>query len=157
MPATSPDAPPAVTASLAFVNSMASLMDYLFSGILVRFPTLKLSYAESQIGWLPYVLERCDDVWEDNAAWAKTKHVPEPPSHYYYRNVFASFFKDRTGIENLATTGVDNICYETDYPHGDTTWPNTRPYVAKLLAGLDDVKVEKILRGNAMRMLGMVR
>ena len=155
MPATSADAPPAVTASLAFGNSMASLMDFLFSGVLVRFPGIKLSYAESQIGWLPYVLERCDDVWEDNQAWAHTKHIPEPPSTYYYRNVFASFFKDSTGIENLARVGVDNIAYETDYPHGDTTWPNTKQYVGKLLAGLDDVTVEKILRGNALRMLGM--
>lgn len=155
MPATSPDAPPAVTASLGFANSMASLIDFIFSGVLVRYPKLKLSYAESQIGWLPYVLERINDVWEDNQAWAQTKHIPEPPSTYYYRNVFVSFFKDTTGIEALDKTGVDNIAYETDYPHGDTTWPNTKQYVSKLLAGLDDVSVHKILRGNALKMLGL--
>jgi len=154
MPATSADAPPAVTASLAFGNSMASLMDFLFSGVLVRFPKIKLSYAESQIGWLPYVLERVDDVWEDNQAWASTKHIPNPPSTYYYSNVFVSFFKDRTGIDAIGRTGVDNIAYETDYPHGDTTWPNTKAVVSRLLDGLDPVSVEKIVRGNALRMLG---
>jgi predicted TIM-barrel fold metal-dependent hydrolase len=155
MPATSPDAPPAVTASLGFVNSMASLMDFLFSGLLVRFPRLKLSYAESQIGWLPYVLERVDDVWEDNQAWAKTKHIPEPPSTYYYSNVFVSFFKDNSGIKALDVTGVDNVSYETDYPHGDTTWPNSQKVVGGLLRGLDQVSIEKILRGNALHMLGL--
>jgi len=155
MPATSPDAPPAVSATLAFGNSMSSLVDFLYSGVLVRFPKLRLSYAESQIGWLPYVLERIDDVWKDNEAWAQTSHIPEPPSTYYYTNCFASFFKDETGIFNLGTTGIDNITYETDYPHGDTTWPESKRYVIDALGELDDESVYKIIRGNALRMLDL--
>ncbi len=54
MPAASPDAPPAVQASLSFNNAMASMMDFLFSGVLVRFPRLKLAYSEGQMGWIPY-------------------------------------------------------------------------------------------------------
>ncbi|NEE60431.1 amidohydrolase family protein, partial [Streptomyces sp. SID8455] len=54
MPAASPDAPPAVQASLSFNNAMASMMDFLFSGVLVRFPALKLAYSEGQMGWIPY-------------------------------------------------------------------------------------------------------
>ena len=53
MPATSADAPAAVAATLSFNNAMASLTDFLFSGVLVRFPTLKLAYSEGQIGWIP--------------------------------------------------------------------------------------------------------
>ena len=68
VPATSPDAPVAVAASLSFNNSMASLCDFLFSGVLVRFPNLTLAYSEGQIGWLPYVLERVDDVWKEHRA-----------------------------------------------------------------------------------------
>ena len=75
---------------------MMSVVDFLWSGLLVRFPGLKLSYAESQIGWLPYVLERIDDVWEDNQGWAQTKHIPESPSAYFHRNRWMSFFKDQT-------------------------------------------------------------
>jgi predicted TIM-barrel fold metal-dependent hydrolase len=62
MPAASPDAPPDVEVALSCNNSMASLMDFLFSGVLVRFPELKLAYSESQIGWIPYALERADNV-----------------------------------------------------------------------------------------------
>jgi predicted TIM-barrel fold metal-dependent hydrolase len=83
MPATSPDAPVAVAASLSFNNAMASLMDFLFSGLLVRYPKLKLAYSEGQIGWLPYILERADDVWREHRAWAEVKDiVPNPPSTY---------------------------------------------------------------------------
>ena len=60
----SEDAPDAVQAVNMFANSALSLIDFLFSGVLVRFPDLKLLYAEAQIGWIPYVLERVDDVWD---------------------------------------------------------------------------------------------
>ncbi|MGH9301362.1 MAG: amidohydrolase family protein, partial [Acidimicrobiales bacterium] len=70
MPATSADAPPAVQATLSFGNAMSSLSDFLFSGVLVRYPELKLAYSEGQIGWIPYILERADDVWLEHRAWA---------------------------------------------------------------------------------------
>ena len=62
---TSPDAPQVVSTVMIFANSAASMVDYLQSGILARYPTLKLLYAECQIGWIPFILERADDAWHD--------------------------------------------------------------------------------------------
>ncbi len=154
MPATSGDAPVAVAATLSFGNAMASLTDFLFSGVLVRFPDLKLAYSEGQIGWIPYILERADDVWLEHRAWGGVRDiVPEPPSTYYYRQVFGCFFRDRHGIESLQSVGVDNITFETDYPHTDSTWPHTKKVAQELMAGLPDDVVRKLVRGNAIRML----
>ncbi len=154
MPATSADAPVAVAATLSFGNAMSSLTDFLFSGVLVRFPTLKLAYSEGQIGWIPYILERADDVWLEHRAWGGVRDiVPEPPSTYYYRQVFGCFFRDRHGIESLRTVGVDNTTFETDYPHTDSTWPHTKKVAQELMAGLPDDVVHKLVRGNAIRML----
>jgi predicted TIM-barrel fold metal-dependent hydrolase len=155
MPATSADAPPSVTATLAFGGAMMSVVDFLYSGVLIRFPGLKLSYAESQMGWLPYILERIDDVWEDNQGWAQTKHIPEPPSTYFHRNMWVSFFKDQTGINNRDVIGVDRITFETDYPHSDSTWPDTQQVAAKLLDGLTDDEIHKICRGNAIELFAL--
>ena len=154
MPATSADAPVAVAATLSFGNAMSSLTDFLFSGVLVRFPDLKLAYSEGQIGWIPYILERADDVWLEHRAWGGVRDiVPEPPSTYYYRQVFGCFFRDRHGIESLETIGVDNTTFETDYPHTDSTWPHTKKVAQELMAGLPDDVVHKLVRGNAIRML----
>ncbi len=154
MPATSADAPVAVAATLSFGNAMSSLTDFLFSGVLVRFPDLKLAYSEGQIGWIPYILERADDVWLEHRAWGGVRDiVPEPPSTYYYRQVFGCFFRDRHGIESLQTVGVDNTTFETDYPHTDSTWPHTKKVAQELMAGLPDDVVHKLVRGNAIRML----
>jgi predicted TIM-barrel fold metal-dependent hydrolase len=156
MPATSADAPVAVAASLSFGNAMASLSDFLFSGVLVRFPELTLAYSEGQIGWLPYILERVDDVWKEHRAWGGVKDtIPEPPSTYYFRQVFGCFFRDVHGLESLHRIGVDNVTFETDYPHTDSTWPHTLAVAQSMMGGLPAEVVYKIVRGNAIRMLGL--
>src|SRR3954452_16008009 len=156
MPATSADAPVAVAASLSFGNAMASLSDFLFSGVLVKFPELKLAYSEGQIGWLPYILERVDDVWKEHRAWGGVKDlIPEPPSSYYFRQVYGCFFRDAHGLESLHRIGVDNVTFETDYPHTDSTWPDTLAVAQSMMADLPQDVVDKICRGNAIRMLGL--
>ena len=156
MPATSPDAPVAVAATLSFNNSMASLSDFLFSGVLVRFPELRLAYSEGQIGWLPYLLERADDVWSEHRAWGGVAEtIPEPPSSYYYRQVYGCFFRDQHGLDSLEKVGVDNITFETDYPHTDSTWPHSEEVARKMMGHLPADVQYKILRGNAIRMLSL--
>ena len=157
-PAASPDSPAGVGNTLALNNSMASLADYLFSGKLIQFPKLKIAYSEGQIGWIPYALERADTVWEQHDSWIRAKKlIPEPPSTYYYGRVFGCFTADHHGLHSLKEVGEDNICFETDYPHTDTTWPFTKPYVEKMLADFDESVAYKVLRGNAIRMLELDR
>jgi predicted TIM-barrel fold metal-dependent hydrolase len=156
MPATSPDAPLGVPVTIGFGNCMNSLADWLFSGKLEQFPGLRLSYAESQIGWIPYLLERADDVWKQHRAWVSTGVVlSEPPSTYYYRQVSGCFFRDQHGMDSLDKCGVDNVMFEVDYPHSDSTWPDTRAVAAETMAGLDPEIVFKLVRGNAIALFGL--
>src|SRR5665647_734340 len=156
MPATSPDAPAGVQATLSFNNAMGSLADWIFSGILVRHPTLKLAYSEGQMGWIPYALERAHSVWKEFSGWAyDTTAVPEPPEFYFRRQVFACFFRDNFGLKNIEDVGVDNVTFETDYPHSDSTWPDTKKVFTDMVKDLDDESVYKIARGNAIKMLSL--
>ncbi len=151
MPSTSADAPAAVGSTLTFGNAMASMADWLFSGWLAKLPTLKLAYSEGQIGWIPYILERADNVWLENRGWGGVSDaVSEPPSTYYYRQIYGCFFDDVYGLENIEKCGVDNICFETDYPHSDSTWPESKAVGAKLMANLPTDVVHKLVRGNAI-------
>src|SRR6478609_1623712 len=154
MPSTSADAPAAGGSTLTFGNAMASMTDWLFSGWLAKLPTLKIVYSEGQIGWIPYILERADNVWEENRAWGGFgDKVPEPPSTYYYRQIYGCFFDDVYGLENIEKCGVNNICFETDYPHSDSTWPNSREVGQKLMRDLPEDVIYKLVRGNAIELL----
>ena len=136
------------------MNAAMSLTDFLMSGVLERFPTLELAYSEGQIGWIPYVLDRADKVWLDNRGWGGVADkVKRPPSEYYYEHVYGCFFDDPHGLHNLESVGEDNITFETDYPHTDSTWPETREVAETQVKNLTDEQVYKVIRGNAIRML----
>jgi predicted TIM-barrel fold metal-dependent hydrolase len=156
MPSTSADAPPAVGSTLTHTNATFSLVDFLFSGVLVRFPELKLAYSEGQIGWIPYILERADKVWEENRGWGGVADkVPNPPSTYFRDHVYGCFFDDAHGLRSVDEIGVDNITYESDYPHSDSTWPHTRQIAERQMAHLDSESIRKIVRGNAIKLFGL--
>jgi predicted TIM-barrel fold metal-dependent hydrolase len=147
---TSSDAPDAVHATSIFMNSAASMIDFLFSSVLHRFPQLKLFYAEAQIGWIPFALDRCDDVWETHRWSIGDDATPEPPSFYYHRQIASCFFKDPIGLKLLDEVGRRNIMFETDYPHQDGTFPNTLTVAEKLFGELDQQTVNDIARNNAI-------
>jgi predicted TIM-barrel fold metal-dependent hydrolase len=155
MPSTSADAPPAVGSTLTHELAEGSLADWLFSGLLARYPDVKITYSEGQIGWIPYILARADRIWEHNRGWADVRAtVPEPPSTYYWNRVYGCFFDDAAGVAQLDRIGTDQVTFETDYPHADGTWPHSKAVAEKLFAGLDDETVRKITRDNALAMLG---
>jgi predicted TIM-barrel fold metal-dependent hydrolase len=154
MPSTSKDAPAAVGSTLTYMNAAMSLTDYLMSGVFERFPTLDLAYSEGQIGWIPYILERADSVWEENRAWGGVADkVKRRPSEYFHERIYGCFFDDAHGLKSLDEIGVDNVTFETDYPHSDSTWPHSKKVAEDIMRDLDDESIYKIVRGNAIRML----
>jgi predicted TIM-barrel fold metal-dependent hydrolase len=158
MPSTSPDAPPGVSAVLTAQNAQGSLCDWVFSGSLSRHPTLRILFAEAQVGWMPYVLERMDTVWHESPGWNGVE-LTEPPSAIVRGSVFGCLFDDPTGLANRHAIGMDALLFETDYPHSDGTWPHSRAVAHRICAaaGLDGAEVHGLLRGNAVTCLGLER
>jgi len=157
MPSTSPDAPLATTMALSSQNAEGSLCDWVFSGTLSRFDGLRIAFAESQIGWMPYLLERMDLV----AAEAATGGVQldRPPSEIVRGRVWGCVFDDQHGLNSRAAVGLEHILFETDYPHTDGTWPHSRAVAHRLCAGagMDAAECAQFLRGNAIQCYGLDR
>ncbi len=144
------DGPPMVQWSSNFLNACYSMIDWLLSDNFERFPGLKAVWSESQIGWIPYVIEHCDRQWHTHAGWTSHK-LTRPPSSYVADHVFGCFIDDEFGARNLDAIGVDNVMIETDYPHPDGTWPNSKKIVDEQLRTLPDEVRWKITQGNAQR------
>ena len=156
LPAVSPDAPSAVRQATVNFNAQLSFTEWMLSGLLLRFPNLKLAFSESQIGWIPYVLERMDRIWSVGNAISKIDPaMTEPPSTYMEGRVWGCFFSDNFGILNRDAIGITQITLESDYPHQDSTWPHTYDYLSATLAGLPYEDAYKIARGNAIQMLDL--
>jgi predicted TIM-barrel fold metal-dependent hydrolase len=159
MPGTSADAYMATTTALPHLNCVMSLTDWLLSGVLPRFANLRVLFAECQIGWLPYQLDRLDYVWKKNFAWAWGDHhgheiLPKPPTEYFRKQILCSFFDDPHGVRSIEEAGlVDNVALEVDYPHGDSTWPRSAEIAASIVATLEPGSAHKVIGGNAERFL----
>ncbi len=158
MPSTSPDAPLATSMSLYAQNAEGSLADWVFSGSLERFPDLKVSYAESQVGWMPFQLERMDSVWREGRGGVGGDGS-KLPSESVRGRVYGCVFDDLFGLKSRDEVGVDHILFETDYPHSDGTFPHSRKIAHEMFvaAGMDADDCYKVLRGNAIEAYGLQR
>jgi len=154
--ASSPDAPRVSRQAALCLNSQLALADWLMSGVLVRFPNLKVALSESQIGWMPYIMERLDHLWLKGRAGAQIDPlIVEAPSSYVAGHIFGCFFEDNFGIQSRNAIGIDQITFETDYPHQDSTWPNTVAYAKEAMADLTPAEIHKVVRGNAIRLFSL--
>jgi predicted TIM-barrel fold metal-dependent hydrolase len=93
-------------------------------------------------------------VFEKQRYWANSK-LSEPPSHYIRRQVMATFEEDLAGMRTYDLIGAGSIMFSTDYPHSDTTYPNTRKVIAEHFANVPDVDRQAMLYGNAAKVYGL--
>ena len=157
MPSTSPDAPLATSMSLYAQNAEGSLADWVFSGTLSRFSKIKIAYAESQVGWMPFQLERMDSVYREGRGGVGGDG--QLPSEIARDRVFGCVFDDLFGLKSRHEVGVENILFETDYPHSDGTFPHSRKVAHSLFAaaGMNAEECYKVIRGNAINAYGLER
>ena len=154
---TSPDAPLATSMSLNAQNAQGSLCDWVFSGTLARFPDLKIAYAESQVGWMPFQLERMDSVWRDGVGGVElpvaAQRAGEGPGVRLRLRRPARPEVPRRGRPRARS------CSRPTIPHSDGTFPHSRKVAHGLFAaaGMDAEECRKFLRGNAIAAYGLER
>ncbi|MCB0996945.1 MAG: amidohydrolase family protein [Acidimicrobiales bacterium] len=147
-----PDAPAGVNMSTSSAATIYTLVDLVWATFWERFPTLKFSLTEGDIGWIPYFLWRSEHVRERHGGW--TKHdfsKTGGPTQIFKDHVLVCFIKETIFPKLLDDFNVDNICWESDYPHSDSTWPDGPEEIVKSLAGLSDDLINKITYENAMK------
>lgn len=150
---TSGDAPASVSISLSPIASIFTMVDLMWCDAFQRFPDLKFSLTEGDIGWIPYFLWRSEHVFDRHSGWTDHQFGEgiSGPAEVFRRHILCCFISDPVGLRSLDDFNIDNICWESDYPHSDGVWPRAPETVAELMDGLDDEIVAKITHRNAMR------
>ena len=137
----------------SFSTQAQFIPNLIFSGVLDRFPKLKWVCAETGIGWVNYMLEICDHEWERRHLW--TEGIVTRPSELFRRQLHVDFWYERAGIELRHQIGMDNIMWESDFPHSTSTYPESRQFVDRTLAGVPQKERDQLCYGNAMRIYGL--
>jgi predicted TIM-barrel fold metal-dependent hydrolase len=173
MPLISSDAPGLANLTFGAVRAAGTMLAWVFSDYFERMPGLKIALSEGNIGWMPYFIERAEQVIDKQRYWASqgeqvynhrtgtTEYDPTKALDFenfdlrqrFRDHVYGCFIDDFAGLQHIRELGVENVMIETDYPHSDSTWPNSISHAHKQLATTDLTDPEKylILRGNAER------
>ncbi len=127
--------------------------DWMNLEALNRYPTLKICFSESGIGWIPYLLERADFAHEQHHVWTHSDQYlkGQKPSDIFHRQFYSCFIDDAYGLRNLDLIGEDSVMYEIDYPHSDAQWPNAPEVLWKSAHLLTDSQIDKITHLNALK------
>ncbi len=150
---TSVEAPIDVLISLQPMNIVQAACDLLWSPVLRRFPSLRVSLSEGGIGWIPYFLERVDWIYTRHHRWTGQDFGDQLPSDVFRERCVTCFIDDPVGVATRDRVGVENICWEADYPHSDSTWPTSPEMVmaSMIAADVPDDEIDLITHGNALR------
>ena len=135
-------------------NSGLNAVQLLLSGVFDRYPKLKIYWAETQVGWLPYYYEQLDDVYKRSRFWMERyfdlKPLKKQPSEYFREHFYWGFIYDRIGLRLRYDIGVDRIMWGNDFPHSAGDWPNSRRVIADMFSGVPENEKQKMLVDNAV-------
>jgi predicted TIM-barrel fold metal-dependent hydrolase len=141
----------------AFVSIVPMQLDeamsgMIFSGMLERFPNVKLVLGESGIGWVPYLVERMDHEYHKYYDTVRDYRLKRPPSEIFHDQVFVTYEDDPLGVRLIPQLGPENVMWASDYPHPDSTFPHSRRVIEEQFAGMDESVKQKVCCDNAARL-----
>jgi predicted TIM-barrel fold metal-dependent hydrolase len=151
-PTTSADAPPEIPAVLFGAYGMYSAVDWLYSKVPVRFPDIRICLSEGGIGWVAGILDRLDHCYRYQLGYLPTwRDVDLSPSEVLRRNFWFCALDDDAGMLVRDRIGVDHILVESDYPHADSSWPDTQAMLVRQLRdqGVPEHDARRITWENA--------
>ena len=141
-------------ATKAFYPAL-SLCDLIFSGVFERHPSLTVAIVEFELSWVPHVLSTMDYTYRERTGEAIYRFKDAMlPSDFFHRNVVLGFQEDAIGIRLRDVIGVDALMWGSDYPHSESTFPNSQKDFSDILAGVPDDERAKIVGGNTARVYG---
>lgn len=133
------------------------MLNMIFGGVFERHPKLNFISAENEAGWATHILERADFEWTRYQN-VKVKdfegRIPEKPSDYFKRNIKLTFLRDTVAIRTYDLLGEDTLMFQTDFPHGISTYPNSRAMCDAMFEGVDPAVRDKIVYHNAAKLYG---
>ncbi len=131
-----------------------SLFTILLGGVLERFPKLKIVSAENDTGWLPHFMYRMDHAYNKLHHRAKL-NLAMTPGEFMRRQVFATFQDDPIGPMTYKYFGTDNYMWASDFPHPDSTFPDSHKVIAKDFEGVPEEVKKKMVFDNVRRLYGI--
>ncbi len=140
-----------VVATMFSIGNAATLGNWMVSGRLDQFPKLKIGLIESGMGWVPFAVEALEHQFNEMLP-RFSKTLNRRPWEYFRDHFMCSFWFEKVGPKQLLETiGVDNVMFETDFPHPTSLYPGVQEHLKDVFAGYDKATAKKVLQDNPVR------
>jgi predicted TIM-barrel fold metal-dependent hydrolase len=150
MPDLPPDSPMVQLGATLFGQmSLTACAEWIWSGAAVRYPTLNIAMSEGGIGWVAMLLDRLDNIVERSGYGKDFDASGLRPADVLHRNFWFCTIDDPSTIDTRHRIGIDHIMVEVDYPHGDSTWPDTQAVIEAAWGHLPTEELRKLTHLNA--------
>jgi uncharacterized protein len=140
-----------------YYEAMAPLgSDFVFGGVLDRFPRLKLLCSEFEISWLPNFMYRLDQMQQGFGA--RLPWLPKlkmKASDYLRHRVWHGMIDDPLGRQAIEYIGTSQILWGSDFPHVRSIGLETQERVAKLFEGMPDADQDRLVAGNVAQLFSL--
>lgn len=142
--------------SLPPLMTSAILGSFILIGPLNRFPDLRIVLVEAGIGWIPYYIERMDTQWKRHGFRNRGQsRTDAPPSEVWRRQCYATFEEDQAGIRLLDLLGADRVMWASDYPHPDSTFPESARIIEQHFKECTSEQKHLVTYANAAHLYGL--
>ena len=145
----------AVVATMFSIGNAATLGNWMVSGRLDQYPKLKIGLIESGMGWVPFAVEALEHQFDEMLP-NMSKVLQRRPWQYFREHFHCTYWFETLGPQLLLETiGVENVLFETDFPHPTSLYPGVQDHVMKTLGGYDYSVRKKVLETNAVKLYNL--
>jgi predicted TIM-barrel fold metal-dependent hydrolase len=134
-------------------EAQRTLAQLILSGVLERFPRLKVISAENGTDWVPWWIGRIER--SVRRAGSYPTRLSMTPIEYYRRQIYFTYINEPHAVKNRDVIGVDRLLFATDYPHSASTWPKSQDVVERDTADLPPQDRRRLIHDNVLEVYNL--
>ena len=121
---------------------------FVFGGVFERYPGLRVVSVEADAGWVPHYMYRMDHAYSRHRYWLPSGTLTKMPSEYFREHVYTTFQDDWTAFQVKDLCNIRRLLWANDFPHSDSTWPESQAVLARHAASLSESERDLVLHDN---------
>lgn len=140
---------PRINGFLSIIRGNQDLIGmFIYGGVFMRNPNLKLVCVEADAGWVPHFMYRADHAYKRHRSWMMKSELEKMPSEYFREHVYTTFQDDYIAFQMKDLCNVQRLMWANDFPHSDSTWPWSQDVLAEQTKNLSPLEKDQILHDN---------
>ena len=147
---------PKLNSFMAIIRGCQDILGtFIFGGVFERHPGLRVVSVEADAGWVPHYMYRMDHAYSRHRYWLPSGTLTKMPSEYFREHVYTTFQDDWTAFQVKDLCNIRRLLWANDFPHSDSTWPESQAVLAKHAATLSESERDLVLHDNVAELYGL--